>query len=567
MLVGPRDLGDRRPLRAPPGCRRDRRADRPQAAAGASTPGCGRSSASASSSPTARRASQDEVVDRQLRGALAGQDAVALTVAGLVVAYEPVWAIGTGRNASGTDAATMAGAIRGVLGRIGWEDRRRTCLSSTAAASRRRTSGNSSPSRRSTARSSVAPRSSRTRWRASSRVLASPLALETASRDGGLGETSSCRSAPPDRPRGPRWLRDRDRPGGRRDRRGADADVARRSSKVAALDPAGVGGRRRPAARPDGQLRGRPPQPGCRPAGPPGPAPDRRGDRRRHVLRRDRPSSRRATRRARPDGRLHIVGLIGPGGVHAHDRHLVAVAELAAAQGVPTVRVHALLDGRDTPPSSALAFVADLERRLAAVHPDARIATVGGRYWAMDRDRRWDRDRARLRCDRPRGGGACADARRQRSGPRMNAARPTSSSAPTVIDGVDGRIRDGEAVIHANFRADRARQLTHALADRRSTASTGLHRRPARAARHPGRDDDRVRGGPAGRGRVPARGGPVPGRGLLGSRMAAVPRRRDREVRPRHVLLQRRRRGAVARRGPPARSRARGSRPTTWRPR
>ena len=96
-------------------------------------------------------------------------------------------------------------------------------------------------------------------------------------------------------------------------------------------------------------------------------------------------------RAARPDGRLHVVSLIGPGGVHANDRHLVALAELAARRGVPEVRVHALLDGRDTPPRSADGFIVDLEERLAAVHPDARIATVGGRYYAMDRDHRWER--------------------------------------------------------------------------------------------------------------------------------------------------------------------------------
>lgn len=96
-------------------------------------------------------------------------------------------------------------------------------------------------------------------------------------------------------------------------------------------------------------------------------------------------------RAAGPGGRLHVISLVGPGGVHANDRHLVALAGLAAAQGVPYLRVHALLDGRDTPPRSALAFVDDLERRLNAVHPDARIATVGGRYYAMDRDMRWER--------------------------------------------------------------------------------------------------------------------------------------------------------------------------------
>ena len=95
----------------------------------------------------------------------------------------------------------------------------------------------------------------------------------------------------------------------------------------------------------------------------------------------------------RPPGgrRLHLISLIGPGGVHANDRHLVALAELAHEQGVRDVVVHALLDGRDTPPRSAIAFLADLEARLAEAHPGARVATVGGRYYGMDRDQRWER--------------------------------------------------------------------------------------------------------------------------------------------------------------------------------
>ncbi|MEA2630702.1 MAG: 2,3-bisphosphoglycerate-independent phosphoglycerate mutase, partial [Chloroflexota bacterium] len=106
----------------------------------------------------------------------------------------------------------------------------------------------------------------------------------------------------------------------------------------------------------------------------------------------ERPALLAACERAeRPGGRLHLISLVGPGGVHANDRHLVALAELAARHDVPAVRVHALLDGRDTPPRSALDYVVDLERRLEAAHPDARIASVGGRYYAMDRDSRWDR--------------------------------------------------------------------------------------------------------------------------------------------------------------------------------
>jgi 2,3-bisphosphoglycerate-independent phosphoglycerate mutase len=191
---------------------------------------------------------------------------------------------------------------------------------------------------------------------------------------------------------------------------------------------------------------------------------------------------------ARPDGRLHVVSLIGPGGVHANDRHLVALAALAARQGVPRVLVHALLDGRDTPPRSALEFVRDLEARLAAVHPDARIATIGGRYFAMDRDKRWDRTE--------RGYDAIVHGVGKRAGSAVEAIEAAYARGendefvqPTVIDdrqGRDGRVGDGDPIVHANFRADRARQLTHALADPDFAAfdRAAPDGRPAPAALH-----------------------------------------------------------------------------------
>jgi 2,3-bisphosphoglycerate-independent phosphoglycerate mutase len=169
-------------------------------------------------------------------------------------------------------------------------------------------------------------------------------------------------------------------------------------------------------------------------------------------------------RAARPDGRLHVVGLIGPGGVHAHDRHIVGLVELAARRGVPAVRIHALLDGRDTPPRSAGGFIVDLERHLAAAHPDARIATVGGRYYAMDRDHRWDRT-ARGYQAIVHGAGMRASSAASAVEAGYERGENDEFLQPTVIDGVDGRVRDGDPIVHANFRADRARQLTHALAD------------------------------------------------------------------------------------------------------
>ena len=175
-----------------------------------------------------------------------------------------------------------------------------------------------------------------------------------------------------------------------------------------------------------------------------------------------------AQRAASGRGVLHVVGLVGPGGVHAHDAHLLAIAELARRAGVPRVRIHALLDGRDTPPSSARGFVLDLERRLAALHPDARIASVGGRYYGMDRDGRWDRVE--------RGYDAIVHGEAAHSAPDAIAAIDAGYArgetdefvAPTVVAGPDGPIgvvQPGDPIIHANFRADRARQLTHALAD------------------------------------------------------------------------------------------------------
>ena len=178
----------------------------------------------------------------------------------------------------------------------------------------------------------------------------------------------------------------------------------------------------------------------------------------------ERPALLEACARGAETGRLHVISLVGPGGVHANDRHLVALAELAAREGVPAVRVHALLDGRDTPPRSAIPFVASLEARLAAAHPDARIASVGGRYFAMDRDKRWERT--------AQGYGAIVHA----AGPLAASATAAIEAAyvrgendefvtPTLIDGTDGAVCPRDPIVHANFRADRARQLTNALAD------------------------------------------------------------------------------------------------------
>ena len=190
----------------------------------------------------------------------------------------------------------------------------------------------------------------------------------------------------------------------------------------------------------------------------------------------DRPAFLAACARAREGrGTLHLVSLVGPGGVHANDRHLTALAELARREDVPRVRVHALLDGRDTPPSSALGFVGTLEERLRVAHPDAAIASVGGRYFAMDRDHRWDR--VERGYDAIVHGEAAEHAGSATAAIDAAYARGETDEfvTPTIIDGQADAIEGGEPVIHANFRADRARELTHALVD--GAAFDGFDRR------------------------------------------------------------------------------------------
>ncbi len=213
-----------------------------------------------------------------------------------------------------------------------------------------------------------------------------------------------------------------------RDRARAKAELGPADRHVSAHDDRRVRARRRPAARADGKFRGRPPQ-------------HRRGPRRLPGLHADRPRDRdgrvraecgavRRDRGGRAHGTtLHVLGLVSPGGVHSHERQIAAMVEMAAAGGAPRVLVHAFLDGRDTPPQSADASLAALQDACAR-HSAARIASIVGRYYAMDRDQRWERvvEAYDLIVD----GRAAhqAPARRRASRPPTRAARPTSSSGP-----------------------------------------------------------------------------------------------------------------------------------------
>ena len=162
---------------------------------------------------------------------------------------------------------------------------------------------------------------------------------------------------------------------------------------------------------------------------------------------------------------LHLIGLVSDGGVHSHQHHLHALLELAAARKVPRVFVHVITDGRDASPRGSARYVPQLEEVLRRT--TGRIATVVGRYYAMDRDQRWER--ARLAYDALVSGVAENTARTALQAVQQSHAAGITDEfiKPVVIVGADeapvGLVREGDSVLFFNFRADRARQITRAL--------------------------------------------------------------------------------------------------------
>ncbi|HSY80222.1 MAG TPA: 2,3-bisphosphoglycerate-independent phosphoglycerate mutase [Gemmatimonadaceae bacterium] len=164
----------------------------------------------------------------------------------------------------------------------------------------------------------------------------------------------------------------------------------------------------------------------------------------------------------RTGGTLHLVGLLGEGGVHAADRHLYALLDLTDRQNVPRVAIHAMLDGRDTLPKSALGYMRNLTARVARATVPTVIGSVGGRYYGMDRDRRWQRTELAYR--------AMVDGVGPSGTDPLSVIRAAYENGqtdefilPTVIPGAP--MKDGDAVICFNFRSDRMRQIVRAMTE------------------------------------------------------------------------------------------------------
>lgn len=161
-------------------------------------------------------------------------------------------------------------------------------------------------------------------------------------------------------------------------------------------------------------------------------------------------------------GALHLMGLVSPGGVHSHQAHLYALLELAKKNDIKEVYVHAFLDGRDVPPQSAEPYLAELEEKCQEIGA-GQIATISGRYYAMDRDTNWDREQKAYEAIAHAEGVSADSAIAGLKASYENGAND-EFVVPCVIKGYAG-MKNGDGAIFFNFRPDRARQLTHAFVD------------------------------------------------------------------------------------------------------
>ncbi|MEI6702465.1 MAG: 2,3-bisphosphoglycerate-independent phosphoglycerate mutase [Deltaproteobacteria bacterium] len=160
-------------------------------------------------------------------------------------------------------------------------------------------------------------------------------------------------------------------------------------------------------------------------------------------------------------GRLHLAGLLSDGGVHSHNTHLYALLELAKREGLTDVFVHCLLDGRDTPPQSGAEYLAQLETEIVRIGVGT-IATVMGRYYAMDRDNRWDRVEQAYNaivCGEGESRASAKEAIEQSYASGVN-----DEFVVPVVVAENATLNDGDGFIFLNFRSDRAREITRALA-------------------------------------------------------------------------------------------------------
>lgn len=169
------------------------------------------------------------------------------------------------------------------------------------------------------------------------------------------------------------------------------------------------------------------------------------------------------TRLKDEDRALHLMGLLSDGGVHSHQEHLYALLAMAKHMGITKVYVHAFMDGRDVSPTSGIGYLTELQKKMAELGV-GKLATVSGRYYAMDRDKRWERVERAWKA-MVRGEGELVDDVIQAMTDSYEAGVTDEFIVPMVCLHEEGRIHENDGIIFYNFRADRAKQLSRSFVD------------------------------------------------------------------------------------------------------